>query len=358
VLVEKGSNDTNLEFTKVEAKAIDGYIEDIYSKKVPAPTAPSKKELSFWNIAGIEAVLFTIAGIGIAIYSAIRTGGLFYIMEVLLLEKFSLSPAITEVLSLSAMISSLAAFELYVIADGFVKGRNNENLKRSAIGLWSSLGIIVISGLFTGLGLISNLDPNFELYFYIIIAISTAFAGGLVALYSGENIGFTFAKVDRVRKELVEKHRDDFQLWRESGIKSYNSSHYALGTKKSSEFVRNLNKVTRKSNKAPIYKKKILEKKAPIQEEKSEYKKIGLGKNFSKNFVSTYDNVMSFVEKNNRLPKVAELETLGSDKTQTYLAYSQFIMQNEAHLLETNLISNDSIEKVKKYLDTNMSKVE
>jgi hypothetical protein len=141
--------ESDTEYVEVEANAIEAYIKNIYAKKVNEPLYPSGEELSFWRIAGIEAIMFTIAGFGIAIFSSVRTGGLFYILETLLLTKYNLGSGITTGLSLTSMITSLLAFELYVLADGFTEGRENHSVVRSKIGVMASLGVIVVAGVFT-----------------------------------------------------------------------------------------------------------------------------------------------------------------------------------------------------------------
>lgn len=278
------------------------YIEDIYSKKVPEPVAPTKKQLSFWSIAGIEATLFTVAGFGIAIYSAIRTGGLFYIMETLLLRKFQLPQIVSDVFSLSAMITSLGAFELFVLADGFSKGREQIGLKRSNVGLFASLGVIVIAGMFTGLGLIPNLDPIIEITFYTAIAIGTAFAGGLVALYSGQNIGFTFAKVESERARLISEHQGLYKTWRDGAIEAYKSNRGALEENEYKLFLEDM--ITNKSSNATA--EKELEK-------------------FDKEYVNFLQTSLeNYYKKNNRVLTLEELTGLGISEKYAKAALDKF----------------------------------
>lgn len=271
------------EYLKLEADAIKQYVSEIYSKRFPEPQKPTKKELSFWRIAGIEATLYTLAGIGITFYSAVRTGGLFFIMETLLLQKFGLPPAIQSAFSLTAMISSLMAFELFVLVDGFSKGKNNPGLKTSKVGLFSSLGTIILAGVFTGLGLVPSFGQLFEMIFYTVIAVLTAVAGGLVALSSGENIGHTFFRVEEERKQIIKEYKEKHSKWNEDAVESYYSSHYALGSQKSIDFMNILGEDEQE-------KSKVVEK---------EY--IDL-------LMSSLDN---FYNKHGRVPDVSELKELG-----------------------------------------------
>jgi hypothetical protein len=355
------------ELTKIEARAIDSYIEDIYSKKVPEPTSPNKNDLSFWRIAGIEATLFTIAGIAIAIYSAIRTGGLFYIMESLLLREFGLPEALINTFSLSAMITSLGAFELYVLADGFSKGRENKNLKRSEIGLYASLGVIVLAGIFTGLGLVPQLSDTFKVIFYSIIAVTTAISGGLVALYSGQNIGYTVLRVEKAREKMLKMHSENYQKWKEGAVKSYQTSRYALGSKKSNNFIESLNNIKKQKTKAfetevteeptPPLKAVIVEKQVPAK--KIEPKKtqtapvaIPVKGEYTKHTspMSVFDNIHLFVKANNRLPRNTELDLLSADKDMAMAELAKYMVTYEDKILEYKMTTAESIEKAREYL--------
>lgn len=329
------------ELTKIESKAIDSYIENIYTKKVPEPVPPTKEDLSFWKIAGIEATLFTIAGIAIAIYSSIRTGGLFYIMETLLLKEFNMPDSITSVFSIGAMITSLGAFELFVLADGFSKGKENKTLKRSNIGLYSSLGVIVLAGIFTGFGLIPNLAESFKMIFYIVIAVFTAVAGGLVALYSGENIGFTFLRVERTRDKLIKNHSDNYQKWKEGAIKSYQTSRYAIGSKKSAEFMETMSKLSAEY--------KTADNQIEVPENMVDFSRYTL----SDDAFTIYKNIVEFVKINNRLPTKKELVFLGKDEKTTFVALGKFIINYEKTLLKNKKVKPELIDRAKKYLEDN-----
>lgn len=215
-------------YSKIEAQAIDEYISNIYSRKVPEPVAPTRNDLSFWKISGIEAVLFTLASIGVIGFSSIRTGGFFFIIEQLILKEFNMTSFITDTFAFASMVFSLMAFELYVAADGFAKGKDNKGIKRSTIGVWASIIVIVLAGMFTGMGLVDSLSETVRAYFYVSVALITAVAGGVVAFFSGENVGFTFSKVERSREELKTNHQLKYQKWRESAVKAYLSSHYNI----------------------------------------------------------------------------------------------------------------------------------
>jgi hypothetical protein len=297
--------------------------------------------LSFWTIAGLEAIFFTLAGLGVAIYSAIRTGGLFYLMEVLLLKEYNLPDSIVSLFSLSAMVTSLLAFELYVLAHGFSKGRENKDINRSGIGLYLSLGVIVLAGVFTGFALIPELNSTFKLVFYTIIAVATGVAGGLIALYAGENIGFTFFKVETVRKNLTDKHMENYQKWREAAVKAYSSSHYALGSKKSTSFARNV---------AGVPLEPPTETPAHLKSGKAKLKETEWTDADSEEFVLAYNKIVAFVKENARLLRVTELDNLGTDKSETYLAFSRFILHNEQYLINNNFATAENIKKVKKYI--------
>lgn len=333
------------EYAELESNAIDNYIEKIYSKKVPEPVPPSEEDNSFFKIAGIEAILFTISGIGIVIYSSIRTGGLFFIMEKLLLEEFKLGDALTQVFSSTSMITSLLAFELFVLADGFSKGKSNEELKRSNFGLYSALGVIVLAGIFSAMGFFPSINENIKLIFYLIIAVGSAVASGIIALASGENIGFTFTKVENTRKKLKENHKLEYQSWREAGIKAYNSSHYAIGSKKSSEFFSTLSTLEKDSNvKEPVIEANKTNDKKQSDVEKNRFS------NLSKT-EQAYELIEKFVKEKNRIPSTKEISELGYSIGTVSIVRNRYILNNSEWLLKNKIITNELYAKAKQSVE-------
>lgn len=337
------------EFLLQDAQAQESYIQNIYSKKVPPPEKPTKEELSFWNIAGIEAVLFTVAAIGVVIFSSIRTGGLFFILEQLLLKEFGLSQIITDGFSLMSMIFSLLAFEGYVTADGFFKGKNNGSVKTSKIGVFSSLAVIVIAGIFTGIGLV-ELPESIKTGFYITIAIVTAIAGGIVAYFSGENIGFTFSKVQRDRIAIQERHREAYDRWLNDAVSSYQKSHYNIRHKSAEKIYGNKPQFFKNNSKNENLVDEEYEnfKKQKEQDEKN--LKFQNWYNSLSKREKVYYHVEDFFNKNGKLPTVQEISNLGFSIGYASEGINKFIVQNEELLLSNNIIGFEKVTKAKESL--------
>jgi hypothetical protein len=215
------------ETLREDAEAIQTYIEELYSVRVPPPLKPTNSDLSFWKLAGIEATLFSISALGAAILSSVRTGGLFYILEEKLLTKFQLSGMVANSLSLIALITSLLAFEGFLIAHGFSKGKENNAVKISRIGLMAAFAVIMFAGVFSGFGIIT-LPGNWEQIFDIGLALVTAVSAGLVTYYGGENIGYSVNKVSNDRQCIMDKYQESYNTWIRKAVDSYKSSHYSL----------------------------------------------------------------------------------------------------------------------------------
>lgn len=333
---------TEEEYSKIESKAIESYIQDIYSHKVPEPLPPSKKQLSFWEIAGIESILFTLSGLGVIIFSSVRTGGLFFILESLLLKEYNLGAVITNTFSVISMAASLFAFELFVAADGFSKGKENTSIKRSRIGVMSSLGVIILAGIFSGMGLLTNIDPTIKTTFYIIIAFATAIAGGLVAYYSGENIGFTFSTVAKTRQKLVESHQTAYQTWRESAVRAYTSSHYNISSEKGSKFAQTMEKY------------KIGTEKSTENEQSTNA--VQNGYNVHKNATKleqSYIAVGEFVKKHKRLPTTDELVSAGISRGYASQSMNKFIVDYAEFLLTKGIANQERINKAVLFMEKN-----
>jgi hypothetical protein len=213
-----------------EREAAELYITKTYSFRVPEPLPPTKEDLSFWKIAGIDATLLAIAAIGAVLFSSLRTGQMFYIIETLLLQQFSLSPIVINVFSFTAMLTSLLAFEGYLAGVGFYKGRHLQNVKISNLGILLTLSVIIVAGIFSGFGLIT-LAGDWDIIFKTSIAVLTAFAAGFIVYLSGENMGYAFSQVDVAREEMKRKHMEEYQNWREHAIKSFNTSKMRSGRK-------------------------------------------------------------------------------------------------------------------------------
>ena len=151
---EETIEETSLSVFQEYTDGAEEYIETVYSLRVPPPTPPTEEELSFWNIVGIKSTLFTLSAFGAVVFSAIRTGGYFYLVEQVLLSHYGISSTVTNILSFLAFVTALLAFEGYALADGFSKGEQLDDTKEFEIGFWSSLITIGLVGIFSGLSIV------------------------------------------------------------------------------------------------------------------------------------------------------------------------------------------------------------
>lgn len=333
-------SDVEFEFSKKEAKAIDDYIKDIYSKKVKEP---ERGDLSFWKIAGIEASIFLLVALGVIVFSSIRTGGLFFILESLLLQKFNINETIKNGFSFVDMVASLMAFELFVAGVGFARGKANTDVKISRLGEYASLTVIVLAGVFSGIGLI-KIDSNIETWFYIVIALSTALAGGIVAIASGENIGYTFSKVSSERKRIIDEHREEHQRWLDGAIKAYNTSHYNLASKRSAEFFNSIKARAESSQ----------NERSLNNSEQTVQNELNVHKSISKLEI-VYQSIEQFVQKYNRMPTTDELVNAGASRAYASLAMNQFTVNNADKLIKGGVVNQERVNKAVAYMQKNSS---
>jgi hypothetical protein len=172
-------------------------------------------------------------------------------------------------------------------------------------------------------------------------AFGTAIAGGIVAKASGANIGFTFSKVERVRKELIANHQNLYQTWRENAVKAYNTSHYNVASKKSSEFLTVMKKREGASNEASKFDGNLTENAKASNDGQNPQ---NIQKAPSK-LDLVFDEIKKFVKTNGRLPKVAELEKSGMSHGYASLALNQFTVDNGPTLLKAGLINQERLNK-------------
>jgi hypothetical protein len=200
---------------------IEDYINKNYKARVPEPPTPTAEDLSFRKIVGIESLLFTSSGLGAVVFSAIRTGGYFYIVERQLLSKFNIPGIIIEILSWMALVSTLFAFEGLLLATGFAKGKNQSNTKVSNIGIVSAFVAIVVIGILSGLGIV-KMQTNIESGLNLLAALITSISAAIISFFGGENIGYTFSLYDTKKADLLREHEDRYRMWREGAVRSFN----------------------------------------------------------------------------------------------------------------------------------------
>ena len=202
-----------------EGDRIEKYIQITYSPRVPPPNIPN---LTFWNLVGMTASFFSISAIGAVVFSSIRTGGYFYIVEDLLLSRFNIPTNVKFILSVAAFVSALFAFEGYALADGFSKGEKIDNVSSSRTGLIFSFIVISVVGIFSGLS-IADIPDSVNATMEIISALVTSVAAAFIAFFGGKNIGFAFGQFKKKKQEELDAHQERYDKWREGAVRSYRS---------------------------------------------------------------------------------------------------------------------------------------
>lgn len=212
------------DYIELELQAQQQYIDNVYSRKVPAPKKPNT---SFWNLVGIDATLFSLSALFGAILSSVRTGGLFYILEQELLKEYSITTSVTNVLSTVALVASLVAFEGFLLAVGFSVGRRNSNVKISKLGIVLAFLVVISAGVFSGFGIVEIAQDTRNMI-NIALAIITAISSAFITYFGGENIGYSIALYEKKKSEIEDQFQKDFNSWNESAMKSYSSSKYNI----------------------------------------------------------------------------------------------------------------------------------
>ena len=322
--VQNQENNIYDEATKNDAMAIESFLENVYAKSVPPPLKPNKKELSFWAIAGLESTIFVMSAIGAAVLSAIRTSGLFFILESLLMIKFNLDVNFGYGLGILAMVSSLLAFEGYLLGYGLVKGRRSGRLEVSNVGMWISMITVIAAGIFSSLSIVT-LSETANLIVNGLMAVITGAAAAIVAFYASENFGFIMNHVTAKRNEILKLHGDAYADWRSEGVASYKKSSYNIRSSKSEH----------------VYGKKNngSQQQAPQENASQPQTKKRPGELVKEYMVNALNN-------ENRLPEPKEIQdAYGLNPSTVYYAYAEFVVSNQQELFKRNYITADAIEK-------------
>lgn len=204
-----------------EAKKLEEYINNYYAVKVPPPQPPSKAELSFWKLAGFEAITFSIPALAMVVFSAIRTGGFFFVLEKELLQSFNIPDSVVWIFSFIIMLAALFGFEGYALARGMKQGRESMIVEENKAGTIFTFIVIVSVGIFSGLGLIKNIPENVQLFINVSMAIITGLGAGIITFFGGKDIGIAIKKFDLEKIRLQEEFQAEFNRWRESAVASY-----------------------------------------------------------------------------------------------------------------------------------------
>lgn len=313
-------------------EAFEAYLNNIYKKDVPRPEPPNKEELSFWRLAGLESSLFVLSAVGSALLSAIRTGGLFWLLEELLFQKFGLDSQFSflgNILGFGSMIFALMAFEGFLLGYGLTKGRESGRMEVSKTGLIVSLVTVISAGVFSSFSIVTVSD-GWQAFMNIVLALITGGASALVAFYSSENLGFILNNVSSKKNEKLSEHREADRRWREDARESYISSHYNIRHKKSDRVYGNGNQPSQPQQQ-------------PKQDQKQEQQKKLSKFEIAYNFISEYHIQYGNIPTN----KIVS-ETAGVALGTAYSAIQKFVIDNYQELLGKGKITEKDLEETKK----------
>jgi hypothetical protein len=212
-----------------ESKAMLVYIRDSYSEKVKPPKPPEDKDLTFFALAGFETISFSVPAFAMALFSAVRTGQFFYVLELLMLSQYNLITGyLANSLAFAVMVLSLFGFEGYILARGIKNGRKKvvlagDNVEVESNGLATALSFLVILSIaiFSGTELIDDLSSVFIRNMNIYMVFITGLASTVLVFFGGDDIGIASESYTVKKRRLLSKHSKDYQEWWEGAVRSW-----------------------------------------------------------------------------------------------------------------------------------------
>ncbi len=347
-----------------EAEKIQKYIETYYAAKVPPPTPPTKEDLSFLKLAGFEAVSFSIPAMAMVVFSAIRTGGFFFILEQKLLNSFGLPSTMVWILSITIMIAALFGFEGYALARGMKQGRESMTIEENRAGTVFTFIIIVAVGIFSGLEIV-DISPSLQQFIDVLMAVVTGLGSGIITFFGGKDIGIAIKKFNVEVDVIKQKYKDDFKAWREDGIASYLSVKSRLS--KANQNIRDETKTNPPEENNVNEQSGTKEKdwrKASLAFDKKDYLFLGnmsradmetlakerefdvkTSENWKKNAQKWL--MADFIDANKQFPSVEVIESFGMNSKDA----SRFVIQNKQKLLEMGLITLEFVDLAEQTLN-------
>lgn len=310
-------------YGREEAEQLENYIRTYYATKVPPPSKPEKSDLSFWKLAGFETISFFIPSISFAIFSALRTSGFFLIEQLALYaiyeQKFGFPRELSWILSVVVMLASILGFEGYMLAKGIKEGRNQTENRVSKTGTWLTFVVIILAGVYTGIGLITIPD-NVKTVIDVIMALITGISGGVITFYGGNDIGYAIKSFETKKETIENEFQTKYNDWYESAVQSYITAK------------RQVAKVSSVSNSA---------KSEQAKEEKQEQKKFSKFE-IAYNFIAEHYANTESIPTNKQVSENAEV-ALGT----AFSALQKFVIDNASELLNKGKISNQDLEETK-----------
>lgn len=338
-----------------EAEKLRKYIDGYYSEKVPPPQKPTKDDLSFWKLAGFEAISFAIPAMAMAVFSAIRTGGFFFILEKKLLSHYELPEGLIWLFSIIVMLTALLGFEGYALSRGIKRGREQMEIIESKAGTIFTFIIITMVGVFTGLELIENMSDGIRLIIDIVMAIITGLGGGIITFFGGNDIGVAIRKFDIERIKLHKNFQDQYNEWRESAVSSYISSKSKLAKASNQEKskLHESNRVVEQEK--PITKERDW-RKASVTFSRDDYlflanmnrqemenvaREHGFDVKTSENWKKNAQRwlMINYIENNKAFPQPETISLFGMNAKDA----ARFIISNREKLLNSGFISQEII---------------
>lgn len=321
---EQNAEDVDIytEETRKDAEAIESYLQNVYSLQVPPPQKPTPRDLSFWDIAGLESSIFVSSALGAAILSAIRTSGLFFLLEMLLMQKYNIDPLIGGGLGFIAAIASLLAFEGFLLGYGVVKGKRSGKMEVSTAGMIISFVTVVAAGIFSSLSIVT-INETLEIVINTIMAVITGGAAAAVAFFASENFGYIQNSVAAKRNEKLFAHQEAINEWREKGVATYKRSHYNI---RSSKSIYGNHPLKQNQDSKEVASISPSSKKRPGEQVR--------------------DYIVEVINSENRLPSQKEIQAaLGINASTSYYSFIEFVVANQVNIFKRGYMSAEEIEK-------------
>lgn len=372
------------EYLQQESDKIKAYEEWYSDHKIPKPLPPSENEMSFFTIAGLEASIFVLSGLGAAVLSAIRTGGLFFLMEVLLVKKYGLDPILGFGLGVLAAIASLLTFEGSLIGVGLIKGRESGKIKVSMLVVILSLTTVILASIFSSFTIV-ELTENISLIMNVTLAVITGLASPTATYLLFENVGFIRNFVKSEREKINSLFEEKLEEWDKGMLSSYNASRKTVVSRVGDNYipqqnngdVREQKQDQKKISKFEIAYNFVVDhygklKAIPTNKYVSENAEVALGTAYAAIQKFQIDNaeelvsegkltskdlddikkkyygsiIKEFIKKNERFMNVDEISQMGLPSKEL----ARFITDNEESIAQNNLLDQESIEQAKRIM--------
>lgn len=207
-LVPERQDPDTQQITQEEIDRIEGYRE-IYKTTHPEP---ERVTLSFSKELGLESSVTVVSSIGGLILAAVRTAGIFYVAETLVLREFEIQATwIQGFLPVVAMLATLFGVEGYLFAHGLIKGRESQKISANLWGLLFAFTISGAAGIVSSLPILSvdsGLATAMSSFLYWILIVVSGIGGPVLAYLGSLNIGILRNKWDHLQAQQEAKYQE------------------------------------------------------------------------------------------------------------------------------------------------------